>query len=172
MENQGWSICSGGGGQFKLELGGQFVRFFQYTLVPVDSLDLKYIETDYTPVYSEIYHMDGTRRFKLTTTVSIRNTTLADSAYILKSTYYDSNGTVLREYLESALLLPPLASIEFVVEESEEFGGVGANFIVKWGANSSKSQILIQSIMIGTYGQQGISFVTDSRIIETHQVNN
>jgi len=138
----------------------------KYSYVDISSSELNYLETDYVPVYSDIYFQDGTRRFKLTTTLSIRNTSMVDSAYVLQATYYDSYGKVLSEYLKSPLLLSPLESIEFVVEEDEQVGGAGANFIVKWGAANYSDQMLIQSVMISTYGQQGMSFMSNSKVIE------
>lgn len=137
-----------------------------YTYSDIDRSELKYYESDYVPVYSDIYHRDGTRRFSLTTTISIRNTSLADSAYLLKATYYDSYGAKLNEYVDSTILLSPLESIEFVVEEIEEVGGAGANFIIHWGAKKYSDQLLIQSVMIGSYGQQGISFLSESKKID------
>ena len=68
--------------------------------------------------------------------------------------------------MKSTLLLCPLESVEFVVEEDEQAGGAGANFIVKWGATRYSDQMLIQSVMISTYGQQGMSFMSNSKIIE------
>ena len=60
----------------------------KYSYVNISASDLNYLETDYVPVYSDIYFRDGTRRFKLTTTLSIRNTSLVDTAYVLQTTYY------------------------------------------------------------------------------------
>ncbi|HKL08449.1 MAG TPA: DUF3124 domain-containing protein [Bacteroidales bacterium] len=141
-----------------------------YTYSTIDHSELKYYETDYVPVYSDIYHRDGTRRFMLTTTISIRNTSLTDSAYILEATYFDSYGEKLTEYIDSTILLSPLESIEFVVEEVEDIGGAGANFIIHWGARKYSDQLLIQSIMIGSYGQQGISFLSESKVIDAIKV--
>ncbi len=138
-----------------------------YTYVDVDTIRLKYFETDYLPVYSDIYHQDGTKRFPVTATISIRNTSLADSAYIQSATYYDSFGNLLLSYLDSTLLLTPMESIEFVVVEGEKAGGAGANFIIEWAATNYSDQLLIQSIMIGTYGQQGISFLTEAKVISS-----
>ena len=138
-----------------------------YHFVDIDTATLDYLETDYAPVYSEIYHRDGTRLFSLTTTLSLRNTSLTDSAYILKISYYDSHGNILKQFLSSSLLLTPLESVEFVVEETDETGGPGANFIINWGATEYSSQLLMQAVMIGTAGQQGISFVTDAKPIES-----
>ena len=138
-----------------------------YTYVDIDTIRLKYFETDYLPVYSDIYHTDGTKRFPITATISIRNTSLADSAYVQSATYHDSFGKLLRSYLDSTLLLSPMESIEFVVEEGEKAGGAGANFIIEWAATKYSDQLLIQSIMIGTYGQQGISFLTEAKVIKS-----
>jgi len=137
----------------------------KYTYVSVDSSDLNYLQTDYVPVYSDIYHRDGTRRFILTTTISIRNTSLSDSAYILNATYYDSYGHILSEYVDSTILLTPLESIEFVVDEEEIVGGAGANFIIDWGSSTYNDQIMTQSVNISTSGQQGLSFTTEAKVI-------
>ncbi|MCF8359752.1 MAG: DUF3124 domain-containing protein [Prolixibacteraceae bacterium] len=132
-----------------------------------DSLPaLNYSETLYLPVYSDIYHIDGTRRFALTTTLSVRNTSFSDSAYILKTDYYDSYGKLMKSYIKQPILLTPLESIEFVVEGTENNGGAGANFIVEWGAGKYADQILVQSVMIGTTEKQGISFLSDAKVIE------
>lgn len=137
-----------------------------YNFVDIDTSQLRYFETDYLPVYSDIYYQDGTKRFPITATVSIRNTSLTDSAFILTATYHDSYGKLLHSYLDSALLLSPLESIELVVEEDENKGGAGANFIIEWGAAKYTDQLLIQSVMISTYGQQGVSFLSDAKVIK------
>ena len=140
-----------------------------YNFVEPDTIRLKYFETDYLPIYSSIYYQDGTKRFPITATVSIRNTSLSDSAFILSARYYDSYGKVIHSYLDSTLLLSPLESIELVVEEKDTEGGAGANFIIEWAANRYSDQLLIQSIMIGTYSQQGISFLTRAKVIRQRE---
>ncbi len=137
----------------------------KYTFVEPDSTQINFIQTEYVPVYSDIYHRDGTRRFQLTTTLSIRNTSLIDSAYILEATYYDSYGKKLAAYIDSTILLTPLESIEFVVSDREIVGGAGANFIINWGGRIFSDQMFIQAVMISTYSQQGISFTTNSKVI-------
>ncbi|MFC2123360.1 DUF3124 domain-containing protein [Bacteroidota bacterium] len=138
-----------------------------YKYVDIDKENLQYFEIDYVPVYSDIYHWDGTKRFLLTTTISIRNTSLVDSAFILSAIYYDSYGKQLNDYVASTILLSPLESIEFVVEEVENIGGAGANFIIEWGATTYANQLLVQSIMIGTNGQQGISFSSEAKVVQS-----
>jgi hypothetical protein len=138
----------------------------KYTYAQIDTSVLNYFETDYLPVYSDIYHQDGSRRFHLTTTVSIRNTSEKDSAYIISADYFDSYGTLMSNYVDSTIVLSPLESIEFVVEEEENLGGAGANFLINWGARIYSDQLLIHSVMISTYGQQGISFLAEAKTIE------
>ena len=138
-----------------------------YKYINVDKSDLEYLETDYVPIYSDIYYSNGTKRYPLTATISIRNISLTDSAYLLSAVYYDSYGNRLKDYVDSTFLISPLESIEFVVEDIENIGGAGANFIIEWGAINYSDQLFIQSIMIGTYEQQGISFTTEAIVISS-----
>ena len=57
-------------------------------------------QTDYIPLYSEIYHRDGTRSISLTSTLSIRNTSATDSVYLFSARYNDSYGKELKEYIK------------------------------------------------------------------------
>ena len=136
-----------------------------YTYVNLDTATLKCREIVYVPVYSDIYHLDGTKRFLLTITVSVRNISLKDSAYILNAVYNDSYGKHLRNFVTKTVLLKPLESIEYVIEDAEDKGGAGASFILEWGGSKYSNQMLIQSIMIGTTGQQGISFTAKGEVI-------
>lgn len=58
-----------------------------------------------------------------------------------------------------------MASIRYVVKESDTSGGSGANFVVKWNAETSVNPPVIESVMIGTQYQQGISFTSRGQII-------
>lgn len=136
-----------------------------YTFVKADTANLEYREIVYVPVFSDIYYLDGTKRFLLTSTLSIRNTSLSDSTYVLSVVFNDSFGKPLRNFTTSHLLLKPLESIEFVIEDKENKGGAGASFIVEWGGKGNANQMLIQSVMIGTAGQQGISFTEKGETI-------
>jgi hypothetical protein len=137
-----------------------------YLHADVDSAALTRQEKVYIPVYSDIYHMSGDKRFLLTVTASVRNTSMRDTMFVYSVDYYDSNGTRLRQYLNRSILLKPLESAEFIVEYLEKQGGAGANFIVDWGTNSPNLKPVIQGVMIGTLSQQGISFVTEGVTIQ------
>ncbi|MEK6478651.1 DUF3124 domain-containing protein [Catalinimonas sp. 4WD22] len=137
----------------------------RYQYVDVIVAAMPYQEKIYVPIYSEIYHSSGDRRFLLTATLSIRNISMSDSIYVSTVDYYDSEGVKNRTYLERPIRLGPLASVEFVIEDDEDKGGAGANFIVDWGASENLRPV-IQAVMIGTSSQQGISFTTDGVLME------
>lgn len=119
---------------------------------------LRHQETVYVPVYSNIYVISGERRQSLTATVSVRNTSQTDTMYILNADYYDSQGTMVKEYCKKPIRLNPLQSIEFIVENKESKGGVGANFIINWGTKSEDLKPILQAVMIG---QHGVTFLTE-----------
>jgi len=137
----------------------------RYEYTDTDPNSLKYRADVYIPVYSDIYYLDGTRRFPLTATLSLRNASLTDTLFVFEIDYFDSAGNLLRNYIDSTLMLHPMESVEFVVEEKERTGGSGANFLVRWGAMKKTVPPVIQAVMIGTEGQQGLSFTTDGIVI-------
>ncbi len=112
----------------------------------------------YVPVYSDIYFQSGAKKNFLTATLSFRNISFTDSFYVAKVDYYGSQGEQIKRYIDSTILVTPMASIEFIVEEREKKGGVGANFVVAWNAEKVLNEPLIQAVMTST--QYGVSFIT------------
>lgn len=80
--------------------------------------------------------------------------------------YYGSNGQLLKSHLKTPLRLGPLGSTYVVVDEYDEKGGPGAAFIVTWKADLPVNVPVIQGIMVTTRSGQGISFVTEGRVIK------
>ena len=119
----------------------------------------------YVPAYSHIYSGDRERPFMLTVTLSIRNIDPAHSIKIARADYYETQGKLLKKYLERPVTLKPLESIRYVVPESHRMGGSGANFIVVWEAERLVNPPIVESVMIGAAGQQGISFTSRGRPI-------
>lgn len=124
-------------------------------------------QTIYVPVYSQIYHGDGKRIFNLAATLSIRNTDLTNPIIINSVRYYDSNGKLVKQYLERPIQLATLASTDFVIDRTDNSGGLGANFIVEWVAQTEVSEPVIEAVIIGTDFQQGISFISPGRVIKS-----
>jgi len=120
----------------------------------------------YVPVYSHIYIGDRERPFNLAVTVSIRNTDPRSGLRLVSVDYYDTEGKLLRHYLEAPKDLGPLASVRFVVAEKDVQGGSGANFLVRWEATAPVNPPVVEAVMIGAQSGQGISFTSPAREIQ------
>ena len=123
-------------------------------------------QTIYVPAYSHIYSGDRERPFLLTVTLSIRNIDPTHQIKITRVDYYQTQGKYLKSYLEKPIILGPLESIRYVVPEKDESGGSGANFIVVWASDKRVNSPIVESIMIGTQYQQGVSFTSRGRAIK------
>ena len=122
-------------------------------------------QTVYVPIYSHIYSGDKEHPFYLAATLSIRNTDPGRSLTLTRVDYYDSDGGLLKRYLDTPLALGPLSSTRYVIGERDKAGGSGANFIVSWTAVQPVTVPIIESVMIGTQTQQGISFTSRGQVI-------
>ena len=123
-------------------------------------------QTVYVPVYSHIYSGDRERPFYLAATLSIRNTDRNHGIVIQAVDYYDSEGKFLKHYLKEPVTLGAMATLRYVVPESDKSGGSGAKFIIKWQSEHPVAEPLIESVMISTKTQQGISFTSRGRVLE------
>ncbi|OZC04308.1 DUF3124 domain-containing protein [Rubricoccus marinus] len=121
----------------------------------------------YVPAYSHVYSGNRQQPVDLTATLSIRNTDATAPIRLTRIRYAGSEGQVIRSYLEAPRTLGPLASAEFVVNENDRAGGAGASFMVEWTAEGAVSQPVVEAVMISTAYQQGISFVTEGRVVES-----
>ena len=68
--------------------------------------------------------------------------------YNFKIDYYNTAGDLVRNYAEHTVLLKPMQSIEYVIEEKDKEGGTGANFVVCWGTNGYHVKPMFQGIII------------------------
>jgi hypothetical protein len=123
----------------------------------------------YVPAYSHIYIGDRERPFLLTVTLSIRNIDPKHQIKIILVDYYETKGKLLKKYIDKPITLKPLESLRYVIPEREKSGGSGANFIVEWQSDEYVNPPIIESIMIGTQTQQGISFTSRGREILTSE---
>ncbi len=119
----------------------------------------------YVPVYSNIISGPRKRPIHLEATLSIRGTDPTTTLRITAIDYYDTNGKLVRRYLKAPQLLGVLASTHVHIEERDISGGIGANFIVRWEADRIINAPVIECLMIGVSGSQGISFVSPGQEI-------
>ena len=126
-------------------------------------IPIKYAHIDsvYVPIYSDIYSRSKDVHFLLTATLSIRNTSYSDTLLISTIDYFDTQGELVRNYLDKTIFIKPMASIDYVINQDDDTGGTGANFIVILHTQSNTVRPVIQSVMISTNGQQGIAFTTE-----------
>ena len=123
-------------------------------------------QTVYVPIYSHIYSGLKGRPFSLAATLSIRNTDPQHAITLVSVKFYDSDGKLVKEYLDSPAELQAMASTRYILTEAETGGGSGANFLVQWKSKTKVNSPLIEGVMIGTRSGQGISFVSRGQIIE------
>lgn len=119
----------------------------------------------YVPAYSHIYSGNKEKPFLLAVTLSIRNIDPRHAITITAADYYQTQGHLLRHYTDTPVVLQPLESLRYVIAERDASGGSGANFMVEWKAGQPVNPPIVESVMIGTQTQQGISFTSRGRMI-------
>lgn len=117
-------------------------------------------QTVYVPIYSEIYNRTKDTKILLTATLSIRNTSETDTLFLKRVAYFNSQGILVRQYLEQSIYLKPLETVDYVIEEQDEVGGAGANFLIDWYADRPMKP-LFQAVMLGAVSNQAFSFTTE-----------
>ncbi len=138
---------------------------FSATAQCEDTFPLSKGQMVYVPAYSHIYIGDRERPFLLAVTLSIRNTDPSSPLTVSRVGYFDSDGRLLREYTEKPVVIQPFSSTRIVINESDASGGSGASFHVRWQADRAINQPIIETIMIGTKSQQGISFTSRGQVV-------
>lgn len=114
----------------------------------------------YVPAYSHVY-LGGGRPYLMETTLSVRNPSPNSSVYVRTVRYFDTEGKLLKKLVDRLIELKPLQSIEFVIPQKDSSGGSGANFLVEWLEADDSVSPLVEAIMVGNAGAQGISFRTE-----------
>ncbi|MBU1196260.1 MAG: DUF3124 domain-containing protein [Proteobacteria bacterium] len=114
----------------------------------------------YVPAYSHIYIGNREKPFLLTVTLSIRNIDPNHPIRLTLIDYYETQGALLKKHIDKPVTLKPLESLRYVIPEKDKTGGSGANFMIKWQSDEFVNAPVIESIMIGTQSQQGISFTS------------
>ncbi|MCG2419866.1 DUF3124 domain-containing protein [Aequorivita sp. F47161] len=120
----------------------------------------------YLSIYSHIYSISMEKSQNLTAMVSLRNVSDTDTIYITKSDYYNTKGELIRSYFKKPIFLNPLETVEIIIDETDNHGGSGANFIFEWTTESTTPEPYFEAIMTSLRSSQGLSFTTVGRRVE------
>lgn len=80
--------------------------------------------------------------------------------------YFDENGKLVKSFLKDSIRLAPLSSHAFIVTVKEQPAGFAARFLVEWSADKPAFSPILEGVMIGGAGTQGISFTTAGKVVE------
>lgn len=131
-----------------------------------DELELVTGQTLYVPAYSQIFTENNLTTLDLAIMLSIRNTDFDEPIVIRSIEYYDTEGNLVKEFIETPVALSPMATTEVVIGRTDKRGGTGANFIVRWGASAAVHEPIVEAVMTNTANQQGVTFVSPARVLE------
>lgn len=131
--------------------------------IMTDSLDSG---STFLSVYSQIYMHNEENLSDLTVTVSLHNPNLTDSLFVDKAVYYDTHGKSIRTYFDQTIFIKPMETVQIIIDGIDSEGGTGANFVFDWKKKPAVIEPIFEAVMINTYGQQGISFMTQGKRIK------
>jgi hypothetical protein len=98
-------------------------------------------------------------------TLAIHNTDVENQIIIQSVRYYDTDGNLVREFVQSPVSLDPMATTGFFVPSGDGDGGWGANFMVEWVAESPVYEPVIEAVMISSRWTDGITYVSPGRVV-------
>ncbi len=127
-------------------------------------------QTLYLPIYSHIWHGDTTSdgqraRTLVSVSVSIRNTDPVNPLRVLSAQYYDTDGKKLKEYVTSPKILGPMGTYELFVPRSDDTGGSGANFVIRWQSDKPTNPPVVQGFHANLPVGRSIAFATSAVVI-------
>ena len=123
----------------------------------------------YVPAYSQIYSMYTSSNETITNlsvTLSIRNTDLDNSIIVRSVKFYDDDGSFIKDYISEPFKLAPMASVAYKIDKEDTSGGIGANFIVEWGAEEEVHEPYIEAIMIGAQASLGFAWRSTGYVLK------
>jgi hypothetical protein len=154
---------------FKSILAALALLVVQFTVAVAEPLSFSTGQTVYVPSYSHIFVGNRLKTFDLTTSLAIRNSDPETPITVTKVDYYDASGRFVRAMMKTPLVIRPISTLVYVIDESDKTGGVGASFLVSWRSSRKAAPPVVESVMIGTGMQQGISFTSRGQVVRETQ---
>ena len=134
-------------------------------VVSLDDVEVVQGQTIFVPAYSEIFFEDTERTWDFAVTLAVHNTDLENSIIVKSVKYYDTNGQLVRDFLAEPIRLDKLVTRGYLVGRSDNRGGIGANFVVEWVADTDVTAPVVEAVLISATGTQGLSLITPGRVI-------
>ncbi|MBL8399352.1 MAG: DUF3124 domain-containing protein [Candidatus Accumulibacter sp.] len=127
-------------------------------------------QTVYVPIYSEIRHGNVSPSGKvdsilLSVLVSVRNTDPKTSIRVVSAPYYNTDGALIRNSIQTPRIVPPFGTLEIFVEMRENAGGSGANYAIKWDAQTAVSPPTIEALHSRFQAGYSVTFISRGRAI-------
>lgn len=137
------------------------------TLPSVALTDLEIVtgQTVFVPAYAEIFYGSAEDTLPLTTTLAIHNSDPTHTIVVSSIRYYDTDGTLAKDYVDTPIQLKPMATTAVVVEPQTSSSGWGSNFLVVWGSEAPVYEPVIEAVMVSRRGAEGVSFISEGRVL-------
>ena len=125
------------------------------TLPPASFTDLDSVmgQLVFVPAYAEVFYGSADDTLPLTTTLAIHNSDPSHAIVVSSVRYYNTEGALVREYVETPIELAAMATHAIVIEP-QGAGGWGANFLVEWAAQEAVYEPIIEAVMVTKLNEQ------------------
>jgi hypothetical protein len=127
-------------------------------------------QTVYVPIYSEIRHGNVASSGRADSTlmsvlVSVRNTDPSSPIRVVAAPYYNTDGILIRNSVQTPRVIAPFGTLELFVELRENAGGSGANYAIKWDAATPVSPPTIEALHSKFQAGYSVAFISRGRAI-------
>ncbi|MCB2225807.1 MAG: DUF3124 domain-containing protein [Desulfarculaceae bacterium] len=114
----------------------------------------------YAPLYQTAVIDHRNRTLELTATLYVRNPNPAVELQVESIVIHDGKGKQLKQLIPKVKILAPLATLHLLVPQLPS--SVSApSALVRWRGGEKAAPPLVEVLMMGTAGQQGISLTTN-----------
>jgi hypothetical protein len=140
-----------------------FPGFAEALTEPPDAASLTVKGSIYVSAYHQL-RFGNKGKLDFAITLSIQNTSEDKPLVLERIDYFNAAGKLLQKYLAKPVALRPFGTVEIFVAKDER-GIPGANFVVGWAAAGAIAEPVVETVMIGSQGNFGYSFLSQGRPI-------
>lgn len=119
----------------------------------------------YVPAYARLALAKGGHPVDLAVTLFVHNASDTKPLLVERIAYRDTAGALVQDYLAAPVAVRPFGTIEVFVPTQDVRGGTGAGFVVGWAAAGPIAEPVVETLILGSSGSQGYSFVGQGRPI-------